>query len=322
MNKLIWKFSLLQLLLISCGTPKPIEEVVVQAFDKKTGIMVHSKEVADLDVYQVLEFPEEEKNRNHYGDRGTEDIAYLVMHYTVCNFPATMRLFTSDIPEGRVSAHYVVTEEERERDVQGGMVFQVVPEEKTAWHAGISYWRGEQGLNLRSIGVENVNKGFVGKESEYPNWFTFDKKQIRSLGTLSQYIVNSYNIAPQNVVGHADIAPTRKQDPGILFPWEKLYTHYGVGAWLTEDERDEKAIAERFTPKEKLPQGISEAFLLTCLQAYGYNCTEVGYMTPENTSIVKAFKAHFSRNQYPYTYDASIDRTDMLWVWGLSEKYK
>jgi N-acetylmuramoyl-L-alanine amidase len=138
MIKLLWKFSLLQFLLVSCSISKPIEEIVPHAFETESGIMAQSKEVAGLDIYRVAEFSDEEKNRNHYGDRGATDIKYLLMHYTVCDFPKAMRLFTSNIPDGRVSAYYVITEAEKERDILGGMVFQVVPEEKTAWHAGIS----------------------------------------------------------------------------------------------------------------------------------------------------------------------------------------
>lgn len=169
------------------------------------------------------------------------------------------------------------------------VLFQIVPEEKRSWHAGVSAWREIKNLNATSIGIENINKGFVGNESEKPEWFAFDPMQISPLGQLSQRIVKEYNILPQNVVGHADIAPGRKQDPGILFPWEKLYTQYNIGAWLAENERNPEVISEQFHPKEKLPQGISEAFFLQSLSNYGYSFPESAYITEENKGVVKSF---------------------------------
>ena len=145
------------------------------------------------------------------------------MHYTVVgNFQSTINFFTQDTTDGRVSSHYVVTESEKTKkgELAGGMVFQVVPGEKKAWHAGVSYWTGVTSLNDTSIRIENVNKGFV-KECfglEKTKWFPFDSSQIQVLGKLSQSIINRYNIIPQNVVGHEDIASGRKPDPGILFP--------------------------------------------------------------------------------------------------------
>jgi N-acetylmuramoyl-L-alanine amidase len=143
----------------------------------------------------------------------------------------------------------------------------------------------------------------------------------KSLGLLSADIVRRYHISPQNVVGHADIAPTRKQDPGILFPWEKLYEDHEMGAWLSETERNSSFISAKYLPKEPLPQGVSEAFVIKNTREYGYDCPENAYITPEHEGVIKAFKSHFSHNQHPEDYNAKLDESVMLWSWGLVAKY-
>jgi len=77
------------------------------------------------------------------------------MHYTVGNFPAVLKLFTADLSDGRASAHYMITQGEQDRKIQGGIPFQIVPEDKRSWHAGVSFWRGVKNLNATSIGIEN-----------------------------------------------------------------------------------------------------------------------------------------------------------------------
>ncbi len=296
-----------------------IENVFPEAFNSR--ITIHPKNIYGVEGYEVGKFVEE-PNRNHWDTRGGKEVSCLVMHYTVCSYANTMRLFTANLPDGRVSAHYVITEEEKENGVKGGIVTQIVPEEERAWHAGVSYWRGIENLNAYSIGIENVNKGFIGNEGISPTWFAFDKDQISILGRISAGIVKKYKIHPAYVIGHADITPDRKQDPGILFPWEELYTKYGVGAWLTEVERKPEYISTTYLPKEPLPQGTSEAFFLKCLGEYGYKFSEgASSITPELKPTVKAFKAHFSHNQRPDHYTATLDETAMLWAWGLNAKY-
>ncbi|AIL13603.1 N-acetylmuramoyl-L-alanine amidase [Candidatus Paracaedimonas acanthamoebae] len=319
MKKRFLLLSLLSLAGVKSVGATAIESIFPEAF--KPRITIQEKDIYGVQGYQVQEFIGSEVNRNHWDSRGDQTIQSLVMHYTVCDYPTTMRLFTANIPDGRVSAHYVITEKEEVNAVKGGVVTQLVPEEKRAWHAGASYWRGIQNLNASSIGVENVNKGFIESGGKR-QWFAFDPDQIATLGQLSAGIVEKYNISPENVVGHADIVPDKKSDPGILFPWEELYTQYGVGAWLTEKERSNPTfISEGYLPKEPLPQGISEAFFLNALRAYGYQCPESAYITPAHEPVIKAFKAHFSHNQKPDHYTATLDKTAMVWAWGLSAKY-
>src|SRR5690606_9970231 len=111
-------------------------------------------------------------------------------------------------PEAKVSAHYLITEE--------GEVVRLVAEEKRAWHAGASYWRGHKDVNSASIGIELDHPGHALGYRE------FSEAQFEVLVPLLHRIVQQYDIPRANVVGHSDVAPARKIDPGELFPWERL----------------------------------------------------------------------------------------------------
>lgn len=119
-------------------------------------------------------------------------------------------------PEAKVSSHYVVDED--------GAVYALVDERHRAWHAGVSFWRGVSGLNDNSIGIEIVNPGH-----EF-GYRAFPPAQMAAVLDLCQGILARHDIPPRNVVGHSDIAPDRKQDPGELFDWAWLAGN-GVGVW-------------------------------------------------------------------------------------------
>lgn len=139
----------------------------------------------------------------------------LVLHYTGMRSAAAAVARLRD-PEARVSSHYVVDED--------GCVLRLVPEEERAAHAGISFWRGIEGLNDRSIGIEIVNPGHEWGYRPFP------PAQIASVVTLCRGILARHPIPERNVVAHSDIAPDRKQDPGELFPWAHL-AQEGIGFW-------------------------------------------------------------------------------------------
>ena len=142
-------------------------------------------------------------------------IDMLVIHYTGM-LTAGAALGRLCDPEARVSAHYFIEE--------NGQVFQLVDEEKRAWHAGVSHWRGHTNINDRSIGVELVNPGHEFGYRPFP------ESQMRALIDLSTDILARRTIPACNVVGHSDVAPARKRDPGELFNWQALAAA-GVGAW-------------------------------------------------------------------------------------------
>jgi N-acetylmuramoyl-L-alanine amidase len=139
----------------------------------------------------------------------------LVLHYTELPLQESLDILSDPTREHRVSAHYVLAED--------GTVYRLVPEERTAWHAGRSSWRGREALNANSIGIEIVN--LHGDRHDYP------PQQIAALIELCRAILGRYPaIEPNNVVGHSDIAPTRKIDPGLRFPWQAL-ADAGIGLW-------------------------------------------------------------------------------------------
>jgi len=142
-------------------------------------------------------------------------IDMLVIHYTGMQTGRAALERMCD-PEAKVSAHYMIEED--------GRLFQLVPEEARAWHAGVSYWRGNRDINSRSIGIELVNPGHEFGYRPFP------EAQMAALIALAQGILGRHAIPARNVVGHADVAPTRKQDPGELFDWQRL-AEAGVGQW-------------------------------------------------------------------------------------------
>jgi len=140
----------------------------------------------------------------------------LVLHYTGMPTAAAALARMMD-PAAEVSAHYMVDE--------SGGVYALVAEEKRAWHAGQSYWAGASDINSRSIGIEIVNPGH---EFGYRD---FAEPQIAALEELSLAILARHPIAPSRVLGHSDVAPDRKLDPGERFPWRRLAAK-GIGVWF------------------------------------------------------------------------------------------
>jgi N-acetylmuramoyl-L-alanine amidase len=137
-------------------------------------------------------------------------ISMLVLHYTGM-VDAAAAIAKLQAPDAKVSCHYLVCED--------GQVLQMVDEEKRAWHAGRGFWRGITDINSASIGIEIVNPGH-----EF-GYRAFPKEQIDALVPLVAGILERHRITRGNVVGHSDVAPRRKQDPGELFPWHRLARH-------------------------------------------------------------------------------------------------
>jgi N-acetylmuramoyl-L-alanine amidase len=200
-------------------------------------------------------------------------IDMLVLHYT--GMPrardALDRLRDLSPPTGvRVSSHYVVDED--------GQILQLVPEEKRAWHAGNSYWRGMTDLNGRSIGIEIVNPGHEFGYREFP------VLQLAALCDLCLAILDRHPIPARNVVGHSDIAPERKQDPGELFEWEALAQN-GVGLWPdgVSDLGTSGAVRD--------PESLREVRL--ALATIGYRVPPEGALDPALSLVLRAFQRHW-----------------------------
>ena len=154
--------------------------------------------------------------------RSYKSIKFLVIHYTGMQSEreSIKRLCN---PKSKVSSHYLIS--------QNGKVHQLVMDNRIAWHAGKSCWGKYKNLNKNSIGIEMVNKGH---KFGYTN---FKKKQLSNLIKICQNLIKKYKIKSQNIVGHSDIAPLRKLDPGEKFPWKKL-GNSKIGIWHNLKEGD------------------------------------------------------------------------------------
>ena len=142
-------------------------------------------------------------------------IKLIIIHYTGMQSERESLKRLCD-PESKVSSHFVIS--------RNGKIYRLVNDNQIAWHAGKSFWGKYKNLNKVSIGVELVNKGH---QFGYTN---FKKKQILSLVKLCKILINKYKIKGKNIVGHSDIAPSRKKDPGEKFPWQEL-AEKNIGVW-------------------------------------------------------------------------------------------
>ena len=145
----------------------------------------------------------------------------LVIHYTALDFETSLRVLTQQV----VSSHYLV-------DIDPPTIYRLVDEDRRANHAGVSFWERRALLNTSSIGIEIVNLGRV-EGPDGPRYTPYPERQIDAVVALVRDIVGRWGIPKERVVGHADIAPGRKQDPGPLFPWKRLADE-GLALWFDE----------------------------------------------------------------------------------------
>jgi N-acetylmuramoyl-L-alanine amidase len=206
----------------------------------------------------------------------------IVLHYTgTRDNEAALKALCN--PTSDVSAHYVV--------LQDGIVVQLVAEARRAWHAGLSSWGGEADVNSCSIGIEIANPGH---EYGYPD---FPRRQIAAVTVLCRSILARHNIRADRVLGHSDVAPLRKQDPGEKFPW-KVLAHSGVGLWVNPAPLTQSGPI--YVLGETNP-AIEEAQRL--LAKYGYNVTPTGYLDGTTRDALAAFQRHFR----PMRVDGVVD---------------
>lgn len=227
---------------------------------------------------------------------------FLVMHYTVSNLPRSIKILTGN----RVSSHYLVPE----TPINGTRkIYQLVDENLRAWTQGVSQWKSRSNLNDQGIGVEIVNGGFVeNKTTGIRVFFPFTDYQIESVIGLALDIIARYEIQATDVIGHADIAPDRKEDPGPLFPWKRLYEH-GIGAWP-----DDKDVAMF---QKQLPDKIQTGDFQRDLRKYGYPVNTDGVYTWQTKRAVQAFQMHFRQSKY----DGVIDKETYAVLKALLKKY-
>ena len=211
----------------------------------------------------MIQLPVIERFSPNHGPRSEPGrIDMLVLHYTGMTTAAAALERLCD-PHARVSAHYVIGE--------NGAIWRLVPENRRAFHAGVACWEGESDLNAVSLGIEIVNPGHEWGYRRFP------EAQMASVERLCRELVARYSILPHRVVGHSDIAPGRKSDPGELFDWARL-ARAGIGIW----------------PRPKPPQQdfiINPAAALADLVAIGY-CASA----QSRTAALAAFQRRFRQS--------------------------
>ena len=217
----------------------------------------------------ILDLPSSNHNERPAG----MPVDILILHYTGMK-SAQAAIDRLRDPAAEVSSHYVVDED--------GAVLRLVPEERRAWHAGVSYWRGHTALNNRSIGIEIVNPGHEWGYRDFP------VLQMAAVCDLCLGILSRHPIPPRNVVAHSDVAPDRKEDPGERFGWEDLARN-GVGLWPLR-------IAAP-GPGGGTGGAAREAAALRpvrrALTEIGYRVAPEGALDPALSTVLRAFQRHW-----------------------------
>ncbi|MCP8462473.1 N-acetylmuramoyl-L-alanine amidase [Pseudomonas sp. ZM23] len=222
-------------------------------------------------------------DREHVSKSQDSRIQYVIIHYTSENLPRSLEILT----HGEVSAHYLIGD-------QPATIYQLVDENRRAWHAGQSEWQGRTWLNSTSIGIELVNQGY----RETPSgkiWYPYPDAQIDALIALLKDITRRQGITPEHILGHSDIAPQRKVDPGPLFPWKKL-ADAGLIPWPKPGE-----IARRLGELDgQLP---SAGWFQQQLARHGYAVPLNGVLDEKTRNVIAAFQMRFR----PQRFDGEPD---------------
>lgn len=212
-------------------------------------------------------------------------IQFVVVHYTSASLERSLALLT----HGEVSAHYLIG------DDKDATIYKLVDESRRAWHAGESEWEGRTWLNSSSIGIEIVNPGFIDTPTGRL-WYPYSEAQVQALTVLLKDILKRNGLNPRSIIGHSDIAPLRKLDPGPLFPWKRL-AQAGLGIWP-----DEQAVArQQVLFAAQLP---SASWFQAELARLGYPTPQTGEWDVATQQVLAAFQMHYRPTRFDGTPDA------------------
>jgi N-acetylmuramoyl-L-alanine amidase len=230
--------------------------------------------------------------------RKTNQIKFLILHYTGMKTEKAAINRLTDI-ESRVSAHYLIK--------QNGEIITLVPDLYTAWHAGKSVWKNYSSLNKDSIGIEIVNPGHD------INYKKFSKIQLAALVRLSKFLIKKYRINSKNILGHSDIAPERKKDPGEKFPW-KLLSKKKIGYWhnLNQNELIKNRNLKTSSKEKNL--------FLTNLFKIGYQKKFLYNSNFNRISFDQIISKAFQRRFRPEIINGKIDQECLLISQNLVKK--
>jgi N-acetyl-anhydromuramyl-L-alanine amidase AmpD len=244
-------------------------------------------------------------------------VRFLVLHFTNQDFAQSLATLTDPHGSRRVSAHYLISASGVPRRTP--RVYRLVPESQRAWHAGASRWQGQTALNDPSIGIELVYAPGCPTPYALPSappdpctYPEFDPAQVARLVRLAREVLARHpDITPARVVGHSDIAPDRKSDPGPAFPWRALHAA-GIGAWF------EAATVERHREALEQVRPPLDPLLRAALAAYGYGVPDDSGAAARWREVVVAFQTHFR----PARRDGLADVESTAIALALVERYR
>ncbi|MEI8324664.1 MAG: N-acetylmuramoyl-L-alanine amidase [Betaproteobacteria bacterium] len=212
-------------------------------------------------------------------------VRYIIIHYTVLDLPRSVH----ELTEEAVSSHYLLTDGPVPR------ILGLVDENRRAFHAGLSSWKGATQLNASSIGIEIVNPGYRNTP-EGAVWAPFQQSQIDLLIPLVQDIAKRHGVTPERVLAHSDIAPQRKEDPGPLFPWKQL-ADAGLVQWP-----DASAVARKLPEFEALLPDA--AWFQKKLRQHGFEVPQHGELDVQTRRVISVFQMKYRPARFDGTPDA------------------
>lgn len=213
-------------------------------------------------------------------------IQFVVVHYTSASLERSLQLLT----HGDVSSHYLIG------DDNNATIYKLMDENQRAWHAGESQWQGRTWLNASSIGIEIVNPGYKDTPTGRL-WYPYSEAQIQSLITLLKDISKRNGISPRHIIGHSDIAPLRKLDPGPLFPWKRLAAE-GLGLWPNEQAVARQQAIFNSNPLPEI------GWFQAQLARLGYDTPQTGELDVATRHVLAAFQMHYRPARFDGTPDA------------------
>lgn len=255
--------------------------------------------------------PSFEIDKTYQAQGQNQRIHFIVLHYTAEDDADSLRILT----QNQVSAHYLIPA------TNDYKIYQLVDDDKRAWHAGSGSFAGRSVLNDTSIGIEIVNDGIAKPyrgalkrdNLEYhpkAHYVDFTELQVRKIAQLVNSLAAKYEIAPTNIIGHSDMAPSRKIDPGAKFPWERLYKEFGIGAWY--DEADKQQFMNQAEFERQSIADIKREF-----KKYGYAINDTDEWDKPSRNVIYAFQLHFR----PDNLSAEMDLETYAILKALNKKY-
>ncbi|PWF39096.1 N-acetylmuramoyl-L-alanine amidase [Massilia glaciei] len=211
---------------------------------------------------------------SHTAKGQSSRVKFVVLHYTVADLPRSLKILTEQV----VSSHYLISDEAKP------VIYRLVDESRQSNHAGVSNWKTYTQLNATSVGIEIVNPGFTDTPQGRV-WYPFPQAQIDQLKLLLKQIMERHNIPPENVLGHADVAPQRKQDPGPLFPWHQL-AQAGMVVWPD----GERLAAARALHALAAPE---VGWFQRQLAVFGYAVPQTGVLDAATRAVITAFQMRY-----------------------------